>query len=197
MRTPAARLPSRRLTPPPRSSALPRLVIAALLLMTAARAGYSDDAKPRPAERHFERGEKLYALARFAEALDAYQRAFDAEPIADLLFNIAQCHRNLEDYDAAIFSYQKYLELAPEAVNRDAVEQLIRKLESRKQAADSRRLGLRHKQPVAPEPDGPVYRRWWFWTGIALVGAAGGIGIYSAARSSPPTTDLGNVVIGK
>ncbi|HET9625915.1 MAG TPA: tetratricopeptide repeat protein, partial [Kofleriaceae bacterium] len=89
----------------------PLLVLSLLLLF--GRVALADDAAMRESKRHFERGEKLYALTRFSEALDEYQKAFDAKPIPAFLFNIGQCYRNLGDYDAAIFSYRKYLKLAP------------------------------------------------------------------------------------
>lgn len=194
-----------------------RLLLAATLLAVIAPARTvdaddrrgrreRDDDGVREAKRHFERGEKLYALARFADALKAYQKAFDAKPIPDFLFNIGQCYRNLDDYEDAIFSYRKYLRLAPDAPNREQVEQLIRDLENRQQRAESERLQLVAK-PRSPSPtdddspaavDRPIYTRWWFWTGIAVVGAAGGVGVYAATRSSgPPDTSLGNIVFGK
>lgn len=194
---------------------LTRFLIALSFLMLIGRVAHADDAATREAKRHFERGEKLYALAKFRDALDEYQKAFDAKPIAAFLFNIGQCYRNLEDYDAAIFSYRKYLKLAPEAPNRDKVEQLIAELDDQRAKANSERLGLAPRPPPEPAPapapapapvpavhaepeHHPFYTRWWFWTGVAVVGAAGGIGVYEATRSSgPPGTDLGNIVFGK
>jgi tetratricopeptide (TPR) repeat protein len=165
----------------------------------AARLAAADDAATRAAKLHFDRGEKLYALTRFSEALDEYQKAFDARPIPDFLFNIGQCYRNLGDYDSAIFSYRKYLTAAPDAPNRAQVEQLIGDLEARKDRSDTRRLGLqRRPESPAPATDPPIYTRWWFWTGIAVVGAAGGVAVYEATRpAGPPSTGLGNIVFGK
>ncbi|HET9626104.1 MAG TPA: tetratricopeptide repeat protein, partial [Kofleriaceae bacterium] len=142
-------------------------------------------------------------------ALDEYQKAFDAKPIPAFLFNIGQCYRNLGDYDAAIFSYRKYLKLAPDAANRDQVEQLITDLEAKKDEQSTERLGLGRREatpqpaqpaPTPPPPEShPVYTRWWFWTGLAVLGAAGGVGVYEATRKNggPPNTDLGNIVFGK
>jgi tetratricopeptide (TPR) repeat protein len=182
---------------------LPRLLLALVLTALVARAAGADDPALRAAKHHFERGEKLYALTKFTEALDEYQRAFDAKPIPDFLFNIGQCYRNLGDYDAAIFSYQKYLKLAPDAPNRDKVEQLISDLQAKKDQSDTQRLGLQRPRTPAPPPaehapDRPVYARWWFWTGAVVLGAAGGVTLYEVTRSSgPPSTNLGNIVFGK
>jgi len=191
---------------------LPRILLAVLLIALAARIAAADDPALRAAKHHFERGEKLYALTKFSEALNEYQLAFDAKPIPDFLFNIGQCYRNLGDYDAAIFSYQKYLKLAPDAPNRDKVEQLISDLAAKRDQSDTQRFGLqRHPPPPGPQgpqapqgpvehaPDRPVYTRWWFWTGAAVVlGAAGGVTTYELTRpKGPPTTTLGNIVFGQ
>ena len=181
-----------------------RLLLALAIAAIAARVASADDAALRTAKLHFERGEKLYALTRFSEAIDEYQKAFDAKPLPDFLFNIGQCYRNLGDYDAAVFSYRKYLKLAPDAANREQVEQLIRDLEARKAQSDTRRLGLARPAPQPPPPpaehppDRPIYTRWWFLTGVAVVGVAGGVTIYELASSGgPPSTSLGNIVFGK
>jgi tetratricopeptide (TPR) repeat protein len=184
---------------------VPRLVLAFCLLVITARVASADDPALRAAKLHFERGEKLYALTRFTEALDEYQLAFDAKPIADFLFNIGQCYRNLADYDSAIFSYKKYLKLAPDAPNRARVEQLITELEAKQDHGETRRLGLERKRapepaPVAAAPAArPIYKTWWFWTGLGVVAAAGGgVAAYELTRTSgPPDTSLGNIVFGK
>jgi tetratricopeptide (TPR) repeat protein len=179
-----------------------RLLLALAITAIAARVASADDPALLEAKRHFERGEKLYALTRFSEAIDEYQSAFDAKPLPDFLFNIGQCYRNLGDFDSAIFSYRKYLKLAQDPPNREQVEQLIRDLEARTARSDTQRLGLKRPPPpppTAPErPSGrPLYTRWWFWTGIAVVGVAGGVTAYELATAGPPSTSLGNIVFGK
>lgn len=200
---------------------VPRLLLALAIAALATGVALADDAALRAARSHFERGEKLYALTRFREALDEYQKAFDAKPLPDFLFNIGQCYRNLGDYDAAIFSYRKYLQLAQDPPNRAQVEQLIRELEANRSRSDAQRLGLgRSAGPAAvPEqpadrwaarpaersvdrpgeqaPGRPVYTRWWFWTGVAVLGVAGGAAVYGATRDGPPGTSLGNIVFGR
>jgi tetratricopeptide (TPR) repeat protein len=100
---------------------------------------HAEDPVTRTAKRSFEKGEKLFALGRFDEALEQYQKAFDAKPIPAFLFNIGQCYRNLADYKAAIFSFRKYLKLDPDAPNREAVEDLIAELEAKEGRADASR----------------------------------------------------------
>ena len=163
---------------------------------------HAEDAAMRSAKRHYERGQKLFALQKFEEALDQFQKAFDAKPIPDFLFNIGQCHRNLGDYDAAIFSFKRYLKLDPEASNREQVEELISELEEKQAKKDAKRLRLRNDpEPESPPPSAgsPFYKKWWFWTGVVVVGAAGGVGYYAATSGGgAPDTTLGrNIVFGK
>ena len=161
---------------------------------------YADGAATRAAKRHYERGQKLFALQKFEAALDQFQKAFDADPIPDFLFNIGQCHRNLDDYEAAIFSFKRYLKLDPETPNREKVEELIAQLEEKQAAKDAKRLGLRRDGDGGEDaPEGrPFYKKWWFWTGVAVVGVAGGVGYYTTTLGGPPDTTLGrNIVFGK
>jgi tetratricopeptide (TPR) repeat protein len=189
----------------PRASILRLLAAAALLaalLVGGARPAAADDQATRTARAHWERGEKLFALGRFAEALAAYEQAFEAKPLPGFLFNIGQCHRNLGDHDAAIFSFRKYLRLAPEADNRAAVLALIDELEARQaeEAAARQRRAFAEPDPRGAAPAGrerrrPLYKTWWFWTGVAAVAGAGGAGTYFLLRDDGvPASDLGHVV---
>jgi len=178
---------------------LPRLVLALLLMFLATNVAYANDPATRAAKRFYDRGEKLFALGKFDEALEEYQKAYDAKPLPDFLFNIGQCYRNLGDYDAAIFSFKKFLKLDPDAENREQVEEYISDLEKEQEKDNSKKLGLMGKKKKSPpsqesEEAAPVYKKWWFWTTIAVVGAGAGVGIYAATRSSgPPMTDAGNI----
>lgn len=159
------------------------------------------------AKKLYNEGEKLFALGKFSAALTKYEAAFEAKPLPAFLFNIGQCHRNLGDFDAAIFSFRKYLKLQPDAQNRDAVLDYIDELEHEKERQSANDLAL-----IPPDNDGPgtttgpvdhphrgtpIYKKWWFWGGVAVVGA----GVVGTAvvlgGGGPPGTDLGNIDFGK
>ncbi len=162
-------------------------------------------ADERAAKKHYDRGQKLFNLRKFSEAIAAFEAAFEAKPIPKILFNIGQAHRNLGEHEAAIFSFKRYLKLLPVAPNRDQVEELITELEALVEAEQARerdREADPEEDPVesrvvgSEQPPGatPVYKKWWFWTGVAIVGVAGGIGIWAATssgRGSGPDVDLG------
>src|SRR5205814_7277149 len=103
--------------PVPQEMSRAILTLLAICLACAAyvRIAHAEDTTTRAAKRHYDRGQKLFALQKFDEALDQFQQAFDAKPIPDFLFNIGQCQRNLGDYESAIFSFKRYLKLSPHA----------------------------------------------------------------------------------
>jgi tetratricopeptide (TPR) repeat protein len=171
------------------------LLMVCLAVAVPARTASADDPATRSARRHFERGEKLFALGKFDDALEEYQTAFDAKPLPGFLYNIGQCFRNLGDLDQAIFSFKKYLRLEPEAENKEAVERLISDLEEQKAKGEGEKFVRRKPKQESK----PVYKKWWFWTGVGAVVVGGSVGIYAASSggSGPPMTDLGNIVFGK
>ncbi len=190
-------------------SILRLIVIGFLGVALVGAPARADDAATRSAKKHYARGEKLFALGKFDKALDEYQQAFDAKPLPDFLYNIGQCYRNLGDLEQAIFSFKKYLQLAPDASDRDKVQKLIDDLEAKRERTEGTKLvpppeqpppqqqAPTPKPPPAPPPRVAIYKTWWFWTGVAVVSVAGSVGIYEATKSSPPGTDLGNINFGK
>lgn len=181
-------------------------LIALVLGVGGARA---EDAATREAKKHYAKGDKLFALGKFDQALAEFEAAYEAKPLPKLLFNIGQAHRNLDHYDQAIFAFRKYLREVPDADNREAVEKLIDDLEARQAAAEERererqaeldreRARERERelarQRAARGGDKPIYTRWWFWGGIAAVAGAGAGGYFLLRDDGLPSTDLGNVV---
>lgn len=171
------------------------LMMVCLAIAVPSRTAFADDPATRAARRHFERGEKLFTLGKYDEALEEYQTAYDAKPLPAFLYNIGQCYRNLGDLDQAIFSFKRYLKLDPEAENRESVERLIEDLEDQKARGEGEKF-IRKKPG---QENKPVYKKWWFWTGVGAVVVGGSIGIYAATSggNGPPMSDLGNIVFGK
>ena len=176
------------------SRRLATLLATLLLLLCAAvaEAGPREVAQARTLTRE---GTKLYLGGEFAGALAAYRRAYALYPTAKLAYNLAQCHRKLKQYGAAIKAYREYLELAPDATNRAAVEQMLKKLaplaeaESPAPPAEPPPAEVKPDPPLLPKPEaappagttpiaekgdasgGPRwYRRWYVWTGIGAAG---------------------------
>ncbi|MEO7095166.1 MAG: tetratricopeptide repeat protein [Polyangiales bacterium] len=180
------------------TSSLLRVICTVCVTLLLARVAYAEDPETRAAKRHFDRGQKLFTLGKFDEALDEYQKAYDASPLPDFLYNIGQCHRNIGDYEQAIFSFKRFLQLDPEAPNREKVEIIIDELEDKLEREGTKKKRVDEPPPPPHAEGSPFYKKWWFWTGIAVVGVAGGVGIYAATRpDGAPDTTLGNIVFTK
>ena len=66
-----------------------------------------------------------YKLGRFEDALAAYTKAYELFNAPALLFNIGQCHKNLKNYERAIFFFEGYLREERNPEKRALAEQLI------------------------------------------------------------------------
>jgi len=73
----------------------------------------------------FAAAQKADAKGDLDETIKQYKRAQAIAPHADTMFNLADAQRRAKDFDDAITSYEKYLELAPEAFDRKAIEKLL------------------------------------------------------------------------
>jgi len=111
------------------------------------------------AKAQVKKGQLDYKLARFEDALADYSRAYELFPAPALLFNLGQCHRNLKNYERAIFFFEGYLREQPkiDPDQRALTEDLI--AESRaaldRQNAEARAAAAR----FAPPPVAPVAAR--------------------------------------
>jgi hypothetical protein len=157
-------------------------------------------ASNRAARAHFLRAEKAFNLAKFTEALAAYEAAYEVRPLPGLLFNIAQCHRNLGDHERAIFFYRRYLNLEPRSKNRDLVLELVAEQEQEQERERSARAALAAPAPPPPPPPTvpmrldpeasatreapPLYRRWWVWAAAGAV-AVGVTAVLLYPRQGP------------
>ena len=200
-----------------------RLIIAVWLLVSAtpALAQQAPPAAPgqgdpkAQAKALFDQATADYKAGRFETALSRYEQAHKLFPAAQFVFNIAQCHRALGNYDRAIFFFEGYLREAPEAPNRALVEDLIRECREKEAALrEERRLGLEVERkrldlaaaaarpgvesgpaPRDEEPR-PLYKKWWFWAvvgGVAVTAAGTAWVISSSSEGALPDGSLGNL----
>src|SRR5204863_8107463 len=84
---------------------------------------------PARAMAHFRLGNRFYQVSDYRAALSEFKQAFLLKEDPVLLFNIAQCHRQLGESKEALTFYRRYLAGVPEASNRQQVERLIADLE--------------------------------------------------------------------
>jgi tetratricopeptide (TPR) repeat protein len=74
---------------------------------------------------HYQRASRDYDLGKFGDAIDEYQTIYEIDGDPVMLYNLAQAYRLSDQPDRALQFYRRYLERAPEARNRAAVEQKI------------------------------------------------------------------------
>ena len=130
-----------------------RLALHVCIALAVTAASAHADANEQQARQEVEAADVLYKLARFDEALAKYSRAYELYQAPALLFNIAQCHKNLKQFEKAIFFYEGYLREAPGAPNRALVEDLL--AESRRLLEQQQRETQNAQPPPAPPPQPP------------------------------------------
>jgi tetratricopeptide (TPR) repeat protein len=217
-------------------SSIRSISVVCLTLIAAGAARAAKD--PREAQAHvqYNQGLKDYDLGRFKEALDEFSKAYELKALPGFLFNIAQCHRQMHNWERAAFFYRRYLDQSPRRPsNEETVKELIAECETQQaqeaeaekkkaeEADEARRIELAKAetertekeaaakreeadrqiaaaaaaalQPTLVEPlppPKPLYKRWWFWTGVSVV-AAGAIATTVYFQVTPSPTSLGTI----
>ena len=202
---------------------LSTMVAAATLLLVFARPLHADS-KTEDAKALFEQASGAFALGKFADAAQLYERAFELKPDSALLFNAAQAHRFAGNRTRALFLYRNYVRVyglrgAP-AVD-DAREQILRLEKSieDEQAAAAAAAPPKPVEPttartptaaaptltatpVEPRPArAPLYKKWWLWTIVGGVAAGGAVGLAVGltqphATFSAPLGTVGPAALG-
>jgi tetratricopeptide (TPR) repeat protein len=174
------------------------IVLLLSLAGSAGAAGKREDAK-----RSFKEAEAAFGLGRFEEALAGFTRAYELAPHPSVLFNIAQCHRNLRNYERAIFFLERYLGEAEEVEDRRAIERLISDMERQLR---TERVVVEQKTkivtttitstvtlPVYVEVEEPIHTKGWFWGlligAVAVAGGAIAIG-FAVRGDGVPDNDV-------
>jgi tetratricopeptide (TPR) repeat protein len=91
-----------------------------------------------------------FALGRFPEAAEHFEKAFEAKPDPALLYNAAQAHRLAGNKERALALYQSYLRVYGNKDKRVEVEARIREL--KEAIAKPAPAPGAPAQPVAPPP---------------------------------------------
>jgi tetratricopeptide (TPR) repeat protein len=184
-----------------------------------ARAGDESVAKARAL---YEAGISHYNLSEYKEALDSFRAAYRLKNDPALLFNIAQCYRQLGEPAQAANFYRAFRREYPDAPNRREIDRLI--LEMDKAAAEKGAKPVPAPSPpstsatspaaaarasqqrtpasvivTAPPPPRrrPLVKRPWFWAtlaGAAAVVATGvALGVVYGTQTRDPVATSGQV----
>lgn len=89
----------------------------------------------RAAREHFQEGMGHFASRQFRRAIEEFTLAAGLVPSADLWFNIARAHEELDEFSQASEFYRRYLRDRVDPPDREAVEARITHLGERAEAA--------------------------------------------------------------
>jgi tetratricopeptide (TPR) repeat protein len=78
-------------------------------LLTATAAADDGPAAVREAGKHFQRAVALYGEADYRAALVEFKRAYAGSPYVSVLYNIGETQYQLQDYAAALTTFERYL----------------------------------------------------------------------------------------
>lgn len=106
------------------------LALMTLALAAGAPVHASPQAPATQAQVQFDLGRRLYAVSEYRKALDAFKAAYVAKADPALLFNIAECHRQLGERTEAITFYRRFLTRDGSGPLRAVAEQRIAELEA-------------------------------------------------------------------
>lgn len=177
------------------------VLLAALLPAAGARAAWPvpprsmvraievDRQAAAKAETHFALGHRLYQLGRYDEAIAELRRGYEVRPEPRFLREIADSYQELGANDQALFYYDRYLSVAPEAPDRGEVEGRASDLEALLAPPPPPNGSRRPLLILEPPPKAPprhLWQRWWFWTAVGVSVAAGVTAALFVAHSEPP-----------
>jgi tetratricopeptide (TPR) repeat protein len=164
----------------------------------------------------FAEGQKAYDVGEFERALTLYSDAYKLKTLPGFLFNIAQCHRQLGNFERASFFFGRFIDNSkPEAPNVELARELSSDMERRqreknetdtREAAEKARAEAEAKAkadaPIAPQltpvevvslppappvvEPEPVTAKAWFWVVIGGAVVAVAGGITAGVLLSQP-----------
>lgn len=168
------------------------LVIGCPTLSAEAQPKAKKDPKTEALEL-FEQSADLYRQGKFDEAAQLLERAYSLHDEAVLLYNLGRAYEGLGENQKAIDAYTKYLEKAPNAKDRGALERRIETLkaqiEKEKALAQPETPAPKAPEPAEPKPEpaksskGPGVLPWVVTgVGVAAVGAGLFVGLQAKSK---------------
>ncbi len=195
--------------------------VAVLALLTLGLVAQAQPAKKVETDEQrarvlFADGQKAYDVGEFERALTLYSEAYKLKTLPGFLFNIAQCHRQLGNFERASFFFGRFIDNSkPSAANVELARELMtdmdrrqtEKAEAEKKAADEKARAdadarAKSDAPLAPPltpvevvslppappavEPEPVTKKAWFWVVIGGAVVAAAGGITAGVLLSQP-----------
>lgn len=145
--------------------------------------------EPQGFEANIESATRCYRAGDFARAIAAWSEAYQQQPAPRILYNLGRSHHRAGHDLEALVMYERYLQAEPASVRRAEVEAYTSELRARLRGA---RLALplptEEPSPQAQAQRTPLYKRWWLWTvvgGVVAAGAVTGAVLGTRAATTP------------
>src|SRR5216683_645646 len=98
------------------------VTVGAAFVLLAPRAARAE--QPSAAKEAFDDASAEYALGHYTQALAKFELAFKLKHVPGLLFNIAQCHRQLKQFELAATTYRSFIRASPDTKQTVIAKQL-------------------------------------------------------------------------
>lgn len=175
------------------------LLAAGLVLGGVPTLGFADE-KTEKVEELSSAGAQAYRSGDFEKAIELFQKAYDLQPVPNLLFNIAKCYEKIENWDKAVENYEKFVvapdvesEARQQAMDRiDALNKVVAAEKERKRQEElaaqeqQRQQEQQQQQQQQPPPEEPSADYTWAYvtlgTGIALLAGGGVFGLMASSQ---------------
>ncbi|MDI7267123.1 MAG: PEGA domain-containing protein [Myxococcota bacterium] len=82
------------------------------------------------ARTHMQRGQALYAQDRYTDAAQEFVAAYLCAPYSAFLFNVGLAYLQAREWQRAVDYLRKYLQIEPDAPDREEVERRLREIEA-------------------------------------------------------------------
>jgi len=101
------------------------------------------------AREHFKAGQLHYALGEFEEAVKDFRETYRLRQEPAILFNIAQCYRQMRQWKDAYFNYRQYLNQKKDPSNRDEAESLAEQMRLKMEEEEEQRTRVARNPAAA------------------------------------------------
>jgi tetratricopeptide (TPR) repeat protein len=115
-----------------RSATDAALALVLALTLALGPVAHASTAAETKAKALYKEGMKAYDVGDFNGALALYSDAYKLTQLPGFLFNIAQCHRQLSNFEQAAFFYGRFIDNSkPKAANVDLATQLLGEMKAK------------------------------------------------------------------
>lgn len=162
--------------------------------MSALGAAAQEPVAEEDAAAQFELAEQYYRDGRYEEAAEVLARLAESIPDPVLFYNLGRAYESAGQLQPAVQAYERYLTLAPDAKDADAVAARVGRLQER--VAEAAEEDARTPEPAPPPPvvspevvdPGPARSRAataapWVLVGVGGGGVVAGIALVVSASS--------------